>query len=239
MLLRSIVFNVIFVSITIIICLIALPSLVTQRTSLGVARFWAKCSLKLLQWICKITITHQGMQNIPDGPCLIASKHQSALETLFFAAEIKNFTYILKQELMYVPIFGWYLKRSGMIPVNRSNAGRSIHSLLQNVLEAAKLNKKIIIFPEGTRTLPGEQKPYKNGIAIMYAKLGVPCIPVSLDTGKAWRKNSFLKTPGDVHIQIHSQIEKGLTQKELLNTLRSCLEDLNLQTKPLIDNPTV
>jgi 1-acyl-sn-glycerol-3-phosphate acyltransferase len=131
---------------------------------------------------------------------------------------------VLKKELLRIPIWGWYLQRSGMIPIDRGGAAKALAGMMAAAHKAVAENRKIVIFPQGTRTAPGEQRPYKSGVAALYQELNLPVVPMALNSGLLWPKNSFMKKPGVITIEFLPPIAPGLARSEFMTRLKDALE---------------
>ena len=162
---RSVLFNVLFYLNLVVQLVAALPTLVMPRWGiLAVAKFWARTNLWLLRVVCGIKVEFRGLAKIPPGPLLVAAKHQSLWETFALMLILSDPAYIMKRELMWIPFFGWYAWKAGMIPVDRSKGSQALADM--NACARAELarNRQIIIFPEGTRRRPGAEPRYKYGV---------------------------------------------------------------------------
>lgn len=213
---RSIIFNIILICWTIFLGVIFIPLLFLPESRLldKVIKFWAKGICFFLKVICNVEIKNSGMQNIPLTNCIVASKHQSALDIILLVASIKNPVFIMKSSLLYLPVIGNYAKKMGMIAINRLAGATALKKMIKSVQLALKNNKSVIIFPEGTRTKPGAKTKYHSGILAIYQASKYPVLPVALNTGLCWKRNSFIKTPGIVTIKflpiLPNNIEKDL-----------------------------
>ncbi|MDR3463900.1 MAG: lysophospholipid acyltransferase family protein, partial [Beijerinckiaceae bacterium] len=181
---RSLVFQLAFYAVFIALMIIGLPTMLISRDAvIFVVRCWVKSSLWLLATICGAKVEFRGLENIPRGACIIAPKHQSFLETFALIAVIPEFTYILKKELISIPGFGWWLKASGQIVLDRAKRGSALSDMQRAVLEKLAQGRKIVIFPEGTRKPIGAAPAFKIGVAILCEASKVPCVPVALNAG--------------------------------------------------------
>ena len=224
-LLRSLLFNVAFYGNISILLILALPTLALPRVYVfKVAKFWARSSLWLLKVICDTHVEFRGTENIPKGPFIIAAKHQSAWETFALIMLFDDFCYILKRELTFIPLFGWYIWKCDQIAINRSQGS----SALAQVEEKARLifaqGRPLFIFPEGTRRPAGAPGVYKFGVAHLYDACQVPCLPVALNSGLFWARRSLLKRPGTVVIDILPPIQPGLEKQAFFMLLQERLE---------------
>lgn len=228
--LRSIAFNILFYVNFLIQAIVGLPALYSQNATISLAKFWARSCIFLLRTVAGIRVEVRGAEHIPAGPLLVASKHQSALETIALIPLFDSPAFILKRELMWLPIFGWYTRRARLIPVNRGARAQALKDMTVHARQAMAENRQIIIFPEGTRRPVGAEPRYKYGVAHLYASLNVPCLPVALNSGMFWPRRTFLKHPGTVVIEILPPImpgmEKEVFQQELLTRIETATDQL-------------
>lgn len=222
----SILFNFFYVLWTLAVGIIFLPAVFMPQKIilLIVGKVWAKGLYFFLRLFCNLRLELKGVENIPTKPAIFASKHQSALETFMFHILVNKPVFILKQELLNIPVFGFYLKRMGMIAIDRNGGIKSLKLLLKQVQEKIKQGYNIVIFPEGTRTLPGEITEYNPGIIALYNLKIAPVIPVSLNTGVFWPKNSFLKKPGNFTIEFLQSMPEDIDKKIFLTQLQEKIE---------------
>jgi 1-acyl-sn-glycerol-3-phosphate acyltransferase len=187
---------------------------------------WARSMLWWLKVTCNITHEITGLENITDKPTIVLSKHQSAWETLAFQAIFPTQVYVLKRELLWIPIFGWGLAMSSPIAIDRSAGREALKKLVAN--GQARLNRGfwVIIFPEGTRIAPGERSKYHIGGAWLATHTKTPVLPVAHNAGEYWAKNKFIKIPGVIKIHIGKEIQ----------TLDMKADTLNQQVESWIEN---
>ena len=183
---------------------------------------------KNMQWVLrifniKIRVVNPDLANLKG--CLFASKHQSIFETIYFNQLFYNPAYILKKELLSIPLFGTYLKKLGMIAIDRSQGIQSLRLVNEQTAEYIE-KRPVIIFPEGTRTTYKEQPDLKPGIFSMYKSLNKPVVPISLNSGYCWPKNDKIKS-GEILIEFKEPIQPGLSKKEFLDQLKSAINSLN------------
>jgi 1-acyl-sn-glycerol-3-phosphate acyltransferase len=188
---------------------------------------WCRVTLWLLQILCGITHRIKGFENLPQGPAVLLSKHQSAWETLAFPALMPNrLCFVFKRELLFIPFFGWTLGLLGMLHINRTKAQRALTSLLEQGRKKLGEGAWIIMFPEGTRTPTGVKNRYKAGGARLAIETGVPVIPIALNTGRVWPHDTFLKYPGVVTVSIGMPIAtKNLTPEQVNSRVKNWIED--------------
>lgn len=223
---RSLIFNILYVLWTMFIGIIFIPIIILPQKYiiLVVGRIWAGGLYFFLKNICKLKLDWQGKENIPAKPAIFASKHQSALETFMFHLLINKPVFILKKELLDIPVFGFYLKKMGMIAIDRDGGMKSLKLLLKQVQDKINQGYNIIIFPEGTRTVPGEDSEYNPGVIALYNLKIAPVIPVAINTGIYWPKNSFYKKQGNFTIKFLPSIEEKLHKEEFLTQLKETID---------------
>jgi 1-acyl-sn-glycerol-3-phosphate acyltransferase len=223
--LRSLVFNVIYYVNLIVLMILGLPTILLGRHAIfALARVWGRASLWLAEKICGLRLEFRGLENIPGGGYIIASKHQSFLETFALLLHAPDFAYVLKRELMYLPIFGWYLWGADQIAINRSSARNAMAVLAARAGEVLSSGRQVFIFPEGTRRPPGAPAQYKFGVAKLYEDTGAPCVPVALNTGLFWGRRGFSRRPGVAVIAYLPPIAPGLDREVFLAELQSKIE---------------
>jgi len=224
-LLRSLAFHAAFYLTTTVLAILGLPVLVMGRHRVqAYAKFWTGSSVWLLEKICGTKIVWRGLENLPRGGCIIAAKHQSALETMALTTKGADFSYILKRELMAIPVFGWYLKGAGQVAIDRAKRGQALPDLTRQVREAIAEGRQMIIFPEGTRRPVGAPPGYKSGVGYLYADSGAVCVPVALNTGLFWPRRSLSIHQGTVTIAFLEPIAPGLDKETFLQLLESRIE---------------
>jgi 1-acyl-sn-glycerol-3-phosphate acyltransferase len=222
---RSVVFNVLFYLNLLVHFIGAIPTLAMPRWGIiAVARFWARTNLWLLRTICGIRVEFRGVEKIPPGPLLVSSKHQSLWETFALLLILPDPAYIMKRELMWIPFFGWYTWKAGMIPVDRSRGSQALAEMNACARREAQRNRQIIIFPEGTRRPPGAEPKYKYGVVHLYAEMGVPCLPIALNSGLFWPRRSIRRYPGTIRVEVLDPIPPGLGKDEFFERLQGEVE---------------
>ena len=226
MIFRSIIFYILLGVWTIILGIIFIPFLFSNKKNIRTpAKIWILGIFKLLKFTCKITYEIRGKSNIPNYPCLIASKHQSAFETFALYYFIDNSIFIHKKQLFNIPIFGQYLKKANMISIERSQKVSAIRQMIKETSKKISQGFSIIIFPEGTRKKPNEKADYKTGIAGIYAETNVEILPVAVNSGYCWPKHTFIKSPGKITIKILDSIPTNLDKKEVMLKIESKIEN--------------
>jgi 1-acyl-sn-glycerol-3-phosphate acyltransferase len=222
---RSLIFNVAFY-VNIILWMIGiLPTLLLpRRTFMRVVRAWARSSLWLLKVLAGTRVEFQGVENIPRGGLMVASKHQSLWETFALMTLFEDPTFVLKRELMRIPVFGWYLRKAGCISVDRTAGSRALVKMNQDARREMAEGRQLLIFPEGTRRQPGAPAAYKYGVAYLYRNLGVPCLTVGLNSGLYWPRRRFVRHPGTIRVELMPPILPGLPREEAFKLIRDRIE---------------
>jgi 1-acyl-sn-glycerol-3-phosphate acyltransferase len=223
--LRSLVFNVLFY-VNLIFWLIAiLPVLVMPRWGIiGAARAWGISSLWLLRVVVGTRVEFRGLERIPAGGVLVAAKHQSMWETFALLAIFPDPAVILKRELMWIPFFGWYAWKARSVAVDRRAGSQALSLMNARAREELAAGRQILIFPEGTRRAAGAPPAYKYGVAHLYQNLGVPCVPIALNSGLYWPRRRFIRRPGTVVVEILDPIPPGQPRDVFFAELQSRIE---------------
>lgn len=221
--LRSALFNLHFFGITVVLTLVGtLQALIAPERSLRVAMLWAHLVLAGARVICGIRVEVSGREWLPaGGPALIASVHQSAFDTLVWLTLVPRCCYVMKQELLRIPLLGPLMGKTGMIAVDRAAGAASMRHLLREADRAVREARQVVIFPEGTRGAPGQLLPLQPGVAALAARTGLPVIPVVTDSGLCWGRRAFHKRAGVIHIRLCPPIPAGTSREILMRTLNS------------------
>lgn len=186
---------------------------------------WARFNFWTLKHICGLDHEIDGMENIPAGPAIILCKHQSAWETLALQIHFPAQVWILKRELLWIPIYGWGLASMQPIAINRSSAMRALKQIVTEGKKRLEHGLWVVIFPEGTRTAPGERRKYQSGGGLLAEKSGYPVIPVAHNAGSYWPKNSLDKYPGTIHMVIGPAITpQGKSANEITQQAEDWIE---------------
>jgi 1-acyl-sn-glycerol-3-phosphate acyltransferase len=224
-LLRSALFNLAFYLWTILMLLLALPTLaLPRRAVVRCMETWAAGVFRLMRGIAGIEVAVTGREHLPPGACIVASKHQSAFDTLAFHVLVDDPAMVMKRELTWIPLYGWYSMHAGMIAVDRAAGAAALKHLLRDARRVKAQGRPIVIFPEGTRVPPGQKRPYQPGVAALYKDLSVPVVPVALDTGLYWPRRSFRRWPGTLRVEFLPAIAPGLDRKQFTAELERRIE---------------
>ncbi|MGJ4940474.1 lysophospholipid acyltransferase family protein [Bradyrhizobium sp. HKCCYLS1011] len=224
--LRSLVFNILFYPVFIFWALVALPTLAMPRNALmRVANWWGQTNILLMRVICNIRVEYRGVEKIPKGPLIVAAKHQSMWETISLLHFFDEPFFVLKRELRRIPIFGLFLMKADMVAIDRSAGRRALMQVVRRASEEVKRGRQFVIFPEGTRRPPGAPPHYKAGVGLIYVDCGVPCLPVALNSGLFWPRNSFMRYPGTLVVEFLDPLPPGLPRDEFLSRVETAIED--------------
>lgn len=227
--LRAALFNAIFYVWTVGMAIAHLPLLpfASRAFLVRTVRFWSRSVATIMRLVCGIRLEVRGQHNLLPGPAIVASKHQSAFDTLVWHQLLPDPAIVLKRELTWIPIYGQMARRLQMIPVDRGAGSKAVRSMVQNAKAAVAASRHIVIFPQGTRTAPGVStaaKPYHPGTAALYGQLRVPVVPVALNTGLFWPRRSFRRRPGTMLIEYLEPIRPGLPRAEFQALLEQRIE---------------
>ena len=219
---RSLVFNIFLYIGIILVFILAMPTLLLPANfTLYFGKFLAYYIIFILRLFLNTKVIFHGLQNLQKvEKFFVASAHQSMFETFVLQAPLNFPVFILKKELLRIPLFGWYLKKIGSIEIVRETTTKenlSFFDKIKNTIE--KNDRPLLIFPQGTRVKFDDITPFKKGVGRIYDSLKLPCIPVALNSGKIWPKNSFMKYPGDIHVSFLNPIEAGLEKNIFLKVL--------------------
>jgi 1-acyl-sn-glycerol-3-phosphate acyltransferase len=234
---RSIVFNVLFYLNTLIYLIIALPTFfMPYRAIIEVAKSWGRANLVLLRTVAGIDVEVRGREKIPNGPLIVAAKHQSAWETFALLPLFDNPTFIMKRELQWIPIFGWLTIKGRMGSIDRAAGSQALVQMAERARIELSAGRQLIIFPEGTRRPVGAEPRYRQGVAYLYEAEGVPVVPIALNSGLFWPRRSIRRLPGKVLVEILDPIPPGLDKVDFLKKLERRIE---AATTSLITESTV
>lgn len=227
---RSLIFNFLFFFYATLFCILMMPALPFNRQLVQRGlKIWMTCTMTSLKYVAGVKMEYRGLENLPAGPAIIVSKHLSAWETGIFLMIVNDATYVLKKELLSIPLYGWILKKSKMIAIDRDGGGSSLKKLVNESLAALDDGRKVVIFPEGTRAVVGDKLPYHPGVAAVYKRTQAPVIPVALNSGLFWPRRKFLKQPGTIVLQYLEPMPTGLDRKSFMAELENRIETASLR----------
>ena len=219
---KSLFFNIFLYSGIILVFILAVPTLILPaKFTLYCGKFLAYYIILILRLFLNTRVIFHGLENLKKvEKFFVASAHQSMFETFVLQGPLNFPIFILKKELLKIPLFGWYLKKIGSIEIIRETTTKQNLNFFDKIKNTVyKYNRPLLIFPQGTRIKFDERSPFKKGVGRIYDSLKISCIPVALNSGKIWPKNSFIKYPGDIHVSFLEPIEPGLEKAIFLKVL--------------------
>ncbi len=225
MLLRVFFFNFIFYFSILFFGLLFLPTLISRTLTRKSVRVWSKCIIFFLTKIFNIKIVFKNNSLKEKEGQVIAANHQSAFDTIFFLAAFDKTIYVIKKELIFIPVYGWYAMRLGNIFIDRKKKIESIKKISRNIVNLIKQDYKIVIFPEGTRQPPKKIGAIKPGVFLIQDRLKRPIFPVYIDSGETWPRNSFKMKRKDIFIKSLKPIPYGLTKKKFKEILKKSFSE--------------
>lgn len=224
LLLRSTLFFAWFALVSVVLCILYLPTLVLPRHVIVVAsRLWSRLVLLGLKWIAGLDFEVRGTP--PRDVVLVAAKHMSMWDTVALYLLLDDPAVVLKRNLRLIPFYGWYTWKAGSIAIDREGKATALRQMAASAKKAMTEGRSILIFPEGTRKPPGARPDYKPGVAGLYGQLNVPCVPVALNSALFWTgPGGYLKKPGRIVVQFLEPIASGLRRREFMATLEERIE---------------
>jgi len=219
---KSLVFNIFLYVGIILVFILAIPTLILPaKFTLYCGKFLAYYIIVILKLVLNTRVIFHGLKNLEKvKKFFIASAHQSMFETFVLQAPLNFPIFILKKELLQIPLFGWYLKKIGSIEIVREITTKKNLSFFDKIKNTIQNNNRpLLIFPQGTRVRFDDRSPFKKGVGRIYDSLKISCVPVALNSGKIWPKNSFMKYSGDIHVSFLEPIEPGLEKTIFLKML--------------------
>ncbi len=195
-----------------------------RRWSMAALKWWSGVFRFLCRSLAGIRVEFRGVDRIPTGPLLVAGKHQSMWETFALYDLFEDPAIVLKKELVYIPLVGWFILKFRMIPIAREKGPKALKDLVRTAQAAIREGRQIIIFPEGTRRPVDAPPDYKPGVAALYGRLNVPCVPFALNSGLFWPRRSFWRWPGTIVVEFRPPIEPGLSKREFMERLQDAIE---------------
>lgn len=230
---RSLLFTLwLYLSMPLFAVVLSPALLMPHKAAMGVIKLWARFVLFGLRWIAGIKVEVRGLEHRPTGPALIAAKHQGMLDVVAPFAFLDDPCFVLKKELMPLPFFGWFAWKTKMIAVDRAAHAKALKDMVRQTRARMADDRQILIFPEGTRTAPGEPADYKPGVAAIYRDVDAPCWPVATNSGVHWPAHGFKRYPGTVVFEFLPPIPAGLKRAEFMKQLESRIEGASIALLP-------
>ncbi|MBK1970531.1 MULTISPECIES: lysophospholipid acyltransferase family protein [Brevundimonas] len=206
--------------------------LMPHGVAMGVIKLWARFVLFGLRWIAGVKVEVRGLEHRPTGPALIAAKHQGMLDVIAPFAFLDDACFVMKKELMPLPFFGWFAWKTKMIAVDRAAHAKALKDMVRQTRARLAEGRQILIFPEGTRTTPGEPADYKPGVAAIYRDVEAPCWPIATNSGVHWPAHGFKRYPGTVVFEFLPPIPAGLKRAAFMAELESRIEGASTALLP-------
>jgi 1-acyl-sn-glycerol-3-phosphate acyltransferase len=222
---RSLVFTVWLYGLILAVGLSAVPLLLGPRPwVMSLIRLWVRLVLWGARTIMGIRVEYRGLEHLPPGSALVACKHLSMLDTIAPFQFLADPCFVLKRELIRLPVYGWFVAKTNMIPVNRGGGSQAVRDLSAAALDRLRETRQLLIFPEGTRKAPGAEPQYKSGVAALYRDLNLPCTPMATNSGLFWPAHGFIRRPGVAVFEFLEPIPPGLKRADFMRRLESRIE---------------
>jgi 1-acyl-sn-glycerol-3-phosphate acyltransferase len=222
---RSVVFAAWMFASAVVLGTLCLPVLIgPRRAAMAPIRLWARVSLFGLRWIVGLKVEVRGRALAPRGAALVAAKHQAMLDVLVALDLFPDPCIVLKQELMWIPFFGWFAAKVEMISIDRSSGATAVRRLTAATARALEEGRQVFIFPEGTRQAPGAPPAYKPGIAALYREMNLACTPIATNSGRVWPASGLAKYPGTAVYELLPPIVAGLKRGVFMASLQAAIE---------------
>ena len=240
---RSALFNLLFyLNLIVQMILFSLPYfLMPRKAAWIVPKNWVRSCHWLMKVVVGTDYTIEGLENLPKGGYIIAPKHQSFWDAIALLPHLDDPFYILKRELTWIPLFGWYVMKMRMVPINRGSREKVMPEVMRRTREQMDDGRQLIIYPEGTRRPVGAEPKYRYGIAKIYSELNVPVLPIAMNPGLFWPRRKFLRYPGLIRVRFLPPIEPGLPpdefMKRLVGDVEKATDELLVQT--VEENPNL
>lgn len=236
--LRALLFQLAFGVWTTLLGIAFLPLLLAPPlTMMRFGSAWSAGTLWLLRRCVGLDHEVRGREHLPAGPMIIAMKHQSAWDTFAAPVIFRNVVMVIKRELGWIPFYGWYALKAGMIPIDRTGRAKALRRMVAGSEKALAQGRPILIFPEGTRSAAGARVPYQQGVAALYRQLGVPLVPVAVNSGLYWGRRHFLKRPGRIVVEILPPIAPGEERHAVMAELEKCIEEASARLASAVQKP--
>lgn len=223
--LRSLLFTTYLYLSMVFMGVVLSPFLLTpRRVSMRLVQGWARSVLGAARLLCGIKVEIRGLEHRPSGAALIAAKHQGMLDVIAPFTFLDDPCFVMKQELLNLPFFGWYAKKLRMVPVDRSAQAAALRKMVNDTNERLQEVRQVVIFPEGTRTEPGAAPDYKPGVAALYRDLNYPCALMATNSGLCWPAHGFIRKPGTVVFEFLEPLPAGLKRGQFMSEMQARIE---------------
>lgn len=223
--LRSALFAAAFYTTTALFLVLGSPLLLgPRRYAMMGLKAHAIVSLWLLEKICGTRMEVRGLERVPEGPYLVVAKHQSAWDTFALVPLFRDPAIVLKDELKWIPLYGWFCVKFAHILVKRDKGAGALKTMIRDARERAGHGREIVIFPEGTRRAPGAAPDYKPGYVALYEGLGVPCVPLALNSGLFWPRRKLMRYPGTIVVELLEPLPAGMPRAAFREAVISQIE---------------
>lgn len=207
----------------------ALPAAFSDRAAVWTSKRFFALTFLLLRIVCGLRVTVRGA--VPNGPVVVAAKHQSMLDVFVLFHALPQARFVMKRELVRAPVFGWYAQRVGAVPVDRGGGSAALRAMVDALLNRGGPTGQIVIYPQGTRTPPGETRPYKIGVHAVYDESGLPCVPVATNVG-AFQPRGVAVYPGEAVVAFLPEIEPGLGRDAFMARVEHEIETASVELLP-------
>lgn len=225
LILRTVLFSLwLYLSMALFAVVLSPALLMPHRHAMGVIKLWARSALFGLRWIAGVRVEVRGLEHRPAGAALVAAKHQGMLDVVAPFTFLDDPCFVLKKELMPLPFFGWFAWKTRMIAVDRSAHARALKDMVRQARARLAGDRQIMIFPEGTRTRPGEAGDYKPGVAALYRDLDAPCSLLATNSGQCWPARGFIYRPGVVVFEFLPPLPAGMKRAEFMAAMQDRIE---------------
>jgi 1-acyl-sn-glycerol-3-phosphate acyltransferase len=211
-----------YVAMAVVAVLWAVPALFSRDLAVSGVHAYARWVMLTARILVGLRVETRG--EIPDGPVLIAAKHQSFFDIIYFCATLPRPRFVMKRELIYTPFLGQYALRVGCIPVDRGKGGKAVGKMKADVAAGADFPGQLVIYPQGTRVAPGDKLPYKVGAGLLYAQLGQPCHLAATNIGYFWPKRGILRKRGTAIVEFLTPLQPGLSVSTFMRTIEPQIE---------------
>jgi 1-acyl-sn-glycerol-3-phosphate acyltransferase len=195
-----------------------------RRWAMAGLAFHGRVTVWLLRVICGTKMAVRGREKLLPGPVIVAAKHQAAWDTFALISLMRDPALVMKAELLSIPLYGWFCRKFELIAIQRELGPSALRQMVREARTRATAGREILIFPEGTRTIPGSPAEYKPGIVFLYQDLKVPVCPLALNSGMFWPRRSFLRYPGTIVVEFLDPIPPGLPRQQFMDRLQSSIE---------------